>query len=160
METFDGSSDESWGNMESARIQTILLSSSAVNSVGMFTHAIRNTATSSIGQFNVSANRLYFNAGFSSVDSMRALLEAHPASLLYKLATPVTEDCGYVDDWPTDLPDSATISIPELDAVGVKYFIDSTVTELARQWYERANSEYEDRLEALEEAVADLVTGA
>ena len=158
METFDGSSDESWGNMESARIQHILLSSSAVNSVGMFTHAIRDSATSSSGQFNVSANRLFFNAGFSSVDSMRAFLEAHPASLLYKLATPVTEDCGYCEDWPTDIPEGATVSIPELDEVGISYFVDSTVTELARQWYARANSEYADRLSALEQAVAELAT--
>ena len=157
METFDGSSDESWKNIESARIQYILLSSSAVNSVGMFTHAIRDSATSSSGQFNISANHLYFNAGFSSVDSMRALLEAHPASLLYKLATPVTEDCGYVQDWPTDLPEGAVIDIPELSEVGISYFVDSAVTELAKQWYEKSRSEYEDRLASLEDTVAQLI---
>jgi hypothetical protein len=41
--------------------------------------------------------------------------------------------------------------------VGVKYFIDSAVTELARQWYERAHSEYENRIASLEDAVAQLI---
>lgn len=78
--------------------------------------------------------------------------------LLYPLATPVTEDCGYVEDWPTDIPEGAVIDIPELDEVGIRYFVDSTVTELAKQWYARANSEYADRLTALEQAVAELAT--
>jgi hypothetical protein len=52
------------------------------------------------------------------------------------------------------------VSIRELDNLGVKYCIDPVASTLARQWYERARSEYEDRLEALEAAVADLVTGA
>ena len=60
-----------------------------------------------------------------------------------------------------DLPSvdgTAQVSIPELDELGVKYFVDSTVTELAKQWYARANSEYADRITALEQAVAELAT--
>ena len=90
--------------------------------------------------------------------SFAAWLSTHPVTVLYPLATPVTEDCGYVEDWPTDLPEGAVITIPELDAVGIKYFVDSTVTELAKQWYARANSEYADRITALEQAVAELAT--
>lgn len=85
---------------------------------------------------------------------------ADGATVLFKLATPVTEQCAYVEDWPTDLPEGAVISIPELDAVNIKYFIDSSVMVLAKQWYARANSEYADRLEALESTVANLVAGA
>lgn len=100
------------------------------------------------------------NKDCENVDAIKTWLSTHPVTVLYPLATPVTEDCGYVEDWPTDIPDSATVSIPELDALGIRYFVDSAVTELARQWYARANSEYEDRLEALEEAMATIITGS
>jgi hypothetical protein len=92
---------------------------------------------------------------FETADGFPAAI---PFDYLYPLATPVTEDCGYEEDWPTNIPEGAVISIPELDEVGIRYFVDSTVTELAWQWYARANSEYADRLTALEQAVAELAT--
>jgi hypothetical protein len=82
---------------------------------------------------------------------------ADGATVLYKQA-PATESLGYID--LPDIPEGSTVSIRELDNLGVKYCIDPVASTLARQWYERARSEYEDRLEALEAAVADLVTGA
>ena len=108
--------------------------------------------------FDNSLNLRVDNDTYPTIESFKQWLASSGFELLYPLATPVTEDCGYCENWPTDIPDSATISIPELDAVGVKYFVDSAVTELARQWYARANSEYADRITALEQAVAELAT--
>lgn len=102
--------------------------------------------------------RLYEESS-QNLNNFRAYLAEHPITCMFALTTPVTEDCGYVEDWPTDIPEGAVISIPELDAVNIEYFIDSTVTELARQWYERAQSEYGDRIAALEEAVAEIIAG-
>jgi len=90
---------------------------------------------------------------FTDLATVNAWLSTHPVTVLYLLATPVTEDCGYCEDWPTDIPDSATISIPELDAVNIKYFIDSAVTELARQWHDRIAYE---RTIATQDALASV----
>ena len=78
------------------------------------------------------------------------------AEVYYPLATPTTEQCGYID-WPS-IPDGATITCPELDALGVRYLIGNGVAEIARDWYERAKSEYDGRILALEQAVAELAT--
>jgi len=100
---------------------------------------------------------LGFGAGkFSSIAEAKSWLAQNPVTVLYPLATPVTEDCGYVDDWPTDLPEGCVVSCPELDAVGVKYFIDSAVTELAKQWYARAYAELGDAVTELAGRVAAL----
>jgi hypothetical protein len=71
---------------------------------------------------------------------------ADGAKVLYKLTTPVTEQRGYVD-LPA-IPEGASISIPELDGLNVKYRL-SLPTVLAG---------YEDRIKALEEAIAELAT--
>jgi hypothetical protein len=74
--------------------------------------------------------------------------------VLYKLATPVTEECGYVD-MPT-IPSDATVTIQELDALGVKYFVDDSVTEYGRQMYARAYAELGDAITELAARVAAL----
>jgi hypothetical protein len=75
-------------------------------------------------------------------------------SFYYPLATPVTDDCGYVD--MPDIPSDATVSIPELEALGVRYFIGGEAVELAKQWYERAYTELGGMLAALTERVEQL----
>lgn len=90
-------------------------------------------------------------------ESWRTWLSTHPVTVLYPLATPVTEQRGYVD--LPDIPEGVSISIPELDDLGVKYHVDGAASTLAHQWYERARSEYEDRIAALEEAVAEIIAG-
>jgi len=89
----------------------------------------------------------------------KAFLAQNPVTVLYPLATPITEECGYVEDWPTDIPEGAVITIPELDALGVKYYVGGAAVTLAHQWYERARSEYEDRITALEAAVSEIIAG-
>ncbi len=61
-------------------------------------------------------------------------------TILYSLATPVTEDCGYVN--PPSIAGTCTVSIPELDALGVTYLIGDSVREMAEQWYERGLAEH------------------
>ena len=73
---------------------------------------------------------------------------ADGATVLYKLTTPVTEDAGYIE--MPEIPVGAELRIPELDDLGVDYIIPLPVVL----------KDYEDRIAALEEAVADLVTGA
>ena len=89
--------------------------------------------------------------------SIESWLNTH-CKALYELATPITEDCGYVD--LPDIPSEATVSIPELEELGLTFWVDGdgTIRGAMREWYERAHSEYADRIQALEEAVAALVT--
>jgi len=77
-----------------------------------------------------------------------------PVTVLYPLATTVTEDCGYVDI--PDIPSDATVSIPELDALGVRYFVGGEAVELAKQWYGRAYAELGGMLAVLTERVEQL----
>ena len=101
----------------------------------------------------------YFKHGASaSVADWKTWLSTHPVTVLYPLATPVTEERGYVEDWPTDLPSGCQISIPELDDLNIRYHIDSSAMEIARQWYERARSEYAEELMELRVTVNDLAT--
>lgn len=72
---------------------------------------------------------------------------ADGATVLYPIATPVTEDMGYV--MLPDVPEGASISIPELDNLGVRYAI-SIPTVL---------SGYEERIAALEAAIAEIIAG-
>ena len=98
----------------------------------------------------------YTPSGQMTVEQITAWLAQNPVTVLYPLATPVTEQCGYID-WPS-IPDGAVITCPELDALGVRYLIGNGVAEMAREWYERTKSEYESRISALEQAVAELAT--
>lgn len=95
-------------------------------------------------------------SGQMTVEQITSWLAENPVTVLYPLATPVTEQRGYLD-WPS-IPDGAVITCPELDALGVRYLIGNGVSEMARDWYERAKSEYEGRILALEQAVAELAT--
>jgi hypothetical protein len=83
-------------------------------------------------------------------------LQSHPVTVLYPLATPVTEERGYVE--MPSVPVGAEISIPELDELGVRYCVDTSALELARQWYEKARSEYAEELMELRVTVNELAT--
>ena len=88
---------------------------------------------------------------------------ADGATVLYPLATPIHESKGYIEDWPTDIPEGATITIPELDALNVKYFVtNESISQYAEQWYNRAKdldiAEVEDAIGDLTSVIANLVT--
>lgn len=82
---------------------------------------------------------------------------ADGATVLYK-RTPVTEDCGYVD--MPEIPGEAVVSIRELDNLNLTYCISGTIDATNKAWYQRARSEYEGRLDALEEAMATILAGS
>ena len=103
---------------------------------------------------------IFLDIAGSTLADLATFFAAHPTTFLYPLATPVTEDMGYVDGWTNDFPEGCVLSIPELDDLGVRYVVDDAAVTLARQYYDRARSEYEDRIIALESAVAELIAGA
>lgn len=107
------------------------------------------------------ANILFWCGGAYSPTSSaeaKAWATANPITLLYPLATPTTEH-GYIPDWPVDIPEGATITIPELEDVGVRCFVAGAkeLVEHAANWGHR-NQEMETRLAALEAQVAELAT--
>jgi hypothetical protein len=79
---------------------------------------------------------------------------ADGATVLYKLATPVTEQRGYVD--LPEIPEGATLTIPELDAFNVRYSVDGVAPTMARQWYERAYEELGDSIVELAARVSQI----
>ena len=62
-----------------------------------------------------------FPEGITTVADANTWLASNPMTLLYPLATPTTEH-GYID-LPA-LPSGATVSCPELEQIGVSWFVD------------------------------------
>ena len=182
--TYDGGSEESWGYLsDTALFRTVrtgegVFLADAVGSpttkdgyrgysalCSSFTLNRENTHPRNManGQFRLAdlgysttSYIIFKHTAVETVADFTAYLAQNPVTVLYPLSTPVTEDCGYVD-MPA-IPSDCTISIPELDAIGIKYFVDDTVTQYGREIYARVRSEYADRITALEQAVAELAT--
>jgi hypothetical protein len=169
--TVDGS--ETWsGNVTTgwySSLDTIkklsgykLLSDSMKTYLSNFSTYFYN-ANIGVTAFNDANNRypnqnwLYImNIDCADVTSFKSWLSTHPVTVLYPLATPVTEDMGYID--LPDIPEGASLSIAELDAIGVHYVVDDAAVTMARQWYERARAEYAVRIEQLETTVSYLMS--
>ena len=169
----DGSVDEEWYTVtNSASGKKRVYSSKVLKSPlakgfaddatapSLCTHYVRESTKATMREnkgFSISpSSTMYvYDDDFQNAQSFATWLQSNPVTVLYPLATPTTEVCGYVD-----LPDmqDCVLSIPELDALGVRYTIGDGA-EIARQWYQRAHSEYEDRLSDLEQTVAQLVAG-
>ena len=47
-----------------------------------------------------------------TIAQLQSWLSTHNLTILYPLATPITEECGYVD--LPDIPMNVTVNIPEL----------------------------------------------
>lgn len=94
-----------------------------------------------IGSTSLSSSYSYMIVRMSrmTLADFTTWLAQNPVTILYPLATPVTDDMGYVD--LPEIPEGATLSCPELDALGVHYLTDDAAVTLARQWYERAYNE-------------------
>ena len=113
-----------------------------------------------IGRIGASINNGAGTIGFAdgtgsmTVAAWKTWLQSNPVTVLYPLATPQTESLGYID--LPDIPAGSTVSIPELDALGISYYVDNgAVRKLAEQ--------YKARLEAtsfadIEDAVTELAT--
>lgn len=95
------------------------------------------------------------DASVTDVASWLTWLSTHPTSIIYPLATPATEQVGYID-WPS-IPDGTIVTCPELDALGVRYLIGNGVAEMARDWYERGHAEAQATSTALGELAQSVL---
>lgn len=175
--TFDDSVDEKWSandagsNPTMKRMITTSIASAVVkpssnnDSVGLWcSQFVEVSANSAINKNQcigvpTSGNVTMYTTDYQTVEDWKMHLASVPMTVLYPLATPTTES-GYVEGWTNNFPQGCVLSIPELDDLSVKYFTDEAASTLAHQWYERAKSEYADRIEALESAVAELIAGS
>ena len=84
--------------------------------------------------------------------AIQSWISTNPVTVLYPLATPVTESLGYID--LPDIPSDATVSIPELENLGVKWWLDSgAVVNYHKDLQERLEA---TNLAEIEDAVGDL----
>ena len=93
----------------------------------------------------------------SSASAFNTWLQSNPITILYPLATSVIEDCGYVN--MPSIPSDATVTIPELDALGIRYFVDDTVTEYGREIIARGQHDLSDtngEIDTLEASIAPV----
>lgn len=89
-------------------------------------------------------------------NAFKAWLADSDLEIIVCVQNPTIEDCGYIEDWPTDIPEGATITIPELDALNVKYFVaNDSISQYAEQWYERTKAV---NIDPVEDAVGDLTS--
>ena len=162
---FDGSSDEQWSSSAAGkRMQTIVsgIKHSASNSTvanGRCSHFAPttpdNTYTSTIGfSIDAATDYTHFNSlgsGTRTLDDFKTWLASNNVTLLYPLATPTTEH-GYID-LPA-LPSGAVVSIPELESIGVAWFVDGCepIVEHAANMARRETEENE----SIEDALAEL----
>lgn len=102
-------------------------------------------------------SNLYFKGSGlpDTIEDLRTWLAAHPMKFLYPLATPTTESLGYID-LPA-LPEGATVTIPELENVGVDYWVKGIpeVTEYGQAMQARLQGEIDEA----EQAIADNAAG-
>jgi len=156
---FDGSSDEHWGQVSNTNYLRVSPNSFAIpdSAVVMSDIASYSTGAGMNVVYTTNNTRIYYffsYEDFPTVDAFKSWLSTHPATVLYPLATPITEDCGYID--MPDIPSDCTVTIPELDALGIHYFVDNSVTEYGKQFYARAYAELGDAIVELTERVATL----
>ena len=162
---FDGSSSENWisvtnGLRVAIEKSDIKKSPSSSATVGILcSHFVEKPMTVTYSQVGISSNDNALqivvrpSESATTVADWTAWLQSNPVTVLYPLATPTTEH-GYID--LPDVPEGATIDIPELREVGVKCFVAGAreLAEHAANWGKR--SRYED--EQIEDAIADLAT--
>ena len=132
---FDGSSDENWGHNSSLKCfytnslqSTMKRISDATIVNGLCSHFVASYVNNVIRNENYFAGANIANGevylSYYDIDNVadwRTFLASQPMSILYQLATPTTEH-GYID-LPA-LPSGATVSCPELEQIGVSWFVD------------------------------------
>ena len=157
------------GNNRASRFG-VTLETSAKNALGYCTH-LSDWIVSTTSSYNYPvANRVFRNytiptsivvtldTSINSLELGNAWLAEHgPMTLMYQLLEHTTES-GYTEAPMPSIPSEAVVTCPELDDLGVSYLIGDDVRAMAEQWYARAKSEYDGRITALEQAVAELVT--
>ena len=98
----------------------------------------------------------YFSDGKKSmnINDWITFIQANPITVFYALAEPQTESLGYID--LPDIPAGSTVSIPELDALGISYYVDNgAVRKLAKQYEERIET---TAIQPVEDSVVELAS--
>jgi hypothetical protein len=93
------------------------------------------------GVYRVGTNGLLRLPGtsqgfYKTSDELKSWLAEHPLEMYYPLATPTTEDMGYID--LPDIPDGAVVSMPELEGLGVESWTGDAVARYVRAWAARS----------------------
>lgn len=155
--TFDG--DESWtlgsnGLFASANI-------GCANSIGMSNRFILNDdPASNANTFNPYSGKIFVNcSGKSMVSDFTTWLASNPSTFLVKLATPTSYDAGYVR--MPDIPAGATVSIPELDVIGVEWAVSRLdgIQDVAKDLDAKAEALYK-RKDEVGDGFAKVIVGA
>ena len=163
---FDGSSDEGWSGTSNRVSISFACKKQASGTESFNALCDRFNAQSPDGTYlgrigfssNTGGNSLFFSDGTKAMvlADWKTWLASNPVTVLYPLATPTTEH-AYID--LPNIPEGATITIPELREVGVKCFIPgvSELIDHANNWGARCKQN-ESRIAALEAAIANLAT--
>ena len=172
---FTGDSSENWEMQNSgARVAVVVQDCKAIQSTSTVCDAlcshfkagspnntwVGNDPTSGfyIGScFSYSStvpNTIYFTDGEGGMTAanFKTWLSTHNVTVRYPLATPTTWDGGYID--LPELPQGSVVSCPELDAVGVSWWVAGAeaAVEHGLAMLARADAE----LYEAEQAIADL----
>ena len=91
-----------------------------------------------------------------TIAQLQSWLSTHNLTVLYPLAETQTESLGYVD--LPDIPAGSTVSIPELDALGISYYVDNgAVRKLVEQYKARLEAtSFSDMEDAITELAAEV----
>ena len=138
---FDGSSDEPWGAVSGYenlfKIDNMIPDALKAKPNSLCSHFVRATGSASSvtsGQYKADISGgtnqrlIYKYADVSTVADWTTWLASNNITLLYPLATPTTES-GYIDNWPVEIPEGSTITIPELEDVDVQVDIVNTLEQ-------------------------------
>lgn len=133
---FDGSSDEGWGlssNNKRSYSNVLKPYARGVASISavtpsLCTHFGAASPSALYGGtvgFGFDTDATFFityTGEATTTAALLAFLSANPVTVLYPLATPTTESLGYID--LPSLPQSAKVSIPELEEIGVEWWVE------------------------------------
>lgn len=136
----------------------IVVSNSVVpTAFGTHWKPVASSATWYPGDFGITGVGVVKVAVSTSITTTSAFMSAFPSFMvMYPLKAPTTEQ-GYIA--LPELPNGATVSIPELETIGVEWWVEGAeaMAEHGRDTSKAAH-ELSDKLSTLEAAVATLAT--
>jgi len=155
-DTFSYSSGNTSRSIFNVAFNARKLASSSDVSTALCSHAVSVAPAATWVPGNISQsngnNNLALTVG-PGISTTSALVSTYPTlDIIYPLSNPATWDGGYIN--LPDLPEGATVTIPELDNVGVDYWVKGIpeVTEYGQAMQTRLQGEIDEA----EQAIADV----
>lgn len=127
------------------------------NANSLCTHSIADIASGyGTGQYNHYYVSAFYAFLFAQTTTNEGLLSAYTgAEIIYQLATPTTEH-GYIE--LPELPNGATVSIPELEAIGVEWWVEG-IPEIG-EYGQAMQTRLQEQLDEAEQALSNVaITG-